>query len=339
MGRGFGVVVFVAAGLVPAWARATPPGCGELVVDDALAGATIGDPQGGTLTATGFTPAGSDPSGSVVWAIEPPLREGCIELTVTGITTAGVGEHNLAELFTGPDGAFSDGATDFFLLLKVAGDVFPEVVGQLKVEMGEEFSALEVGSWSSTLAWDPATSYTLAVRLDGTGLAEFYRDDVSIGTVDYNEINGGDLAFASLRVPNDGQFQVQPALVDAVYRDVRIYVVDQGPVGGDSGDSTGPGGVDGTGPDDPTSAATDGDSSAGGTMSPATSSDGGSTGTPDTGISFPGGSDSGDDGCSCHTRGTTGASWWWSLPLTLLLLGAIRPRGAVPAAGNRAFPG
>ncbi len=337
LGLGFGVVVAAATLLVPSWAYATPPGCGDLVVEDALAGATVGDQQGGTLTPGGFTPSGSDPSGSIVWSISPPLRAGCIELTVSGITTAGVGEHDLAELFTGPDGAFSDGATDFFLLLKVAGDVFPEVLGQLKVELGEELSALEVGAWSGTLDWNPADSHTLAVRLDGAGLVEFYRDDVSIGTVDYNEIAGGDLAFASLRVPNDGQYQVQPALVDAVYRDVRIYVVDQGPAGDDSGGSTGPGSADDTGASDPTITGADDDASGGGTAASVTSGDAGSTGTPDTGIPFPGAGGSGDDaGCSCRAasapgteRGGGSRGWAWSL--TLLLLRRRRVRSALAA--------
>ncbi|MCX4240857.1 hypothetical protein [Paraliomyxa miuraensis] len=294
------LIVVVTGSFAPVTARATPANCGELVLDDPLAGSTVGVQQGGTIDGSGFTPG--DPPGSIVWNLPSPLREGCVEVVVSGVLTSGVGEHDLVELFTGPDGSFTDGNVDYFMLLKIAGDVFPGYEGRLKVELGLEYDALEVGSWAEPLPWAPADSHTLAVRLDGAGLVEFYRDDVLLEVVDYNEIAGGDLAFESLRIPNDGEYQVDPALGGAVYRDVRVYDADPGGGGDDTSGGPEPttgGGLDtsgGPGPADDT-AASEGDSGI------STADDDGTAGTGvvtgvSTGLPPPGQQPSGA-GCGC----------------------------------------
>lgn len=304
--------------------QALPPDCGTLVIDDPLTGATVGTQEGGTVDASGFTPG--VPAGSIVWNFDTPIRSGCVEVTVQGVTTANVGEHDLVELFTGPDGAFSDGAQDYFLLFKVAGSVFPEYEGRLKVEMGRENEMLEVGSWSDNLAWDPTTSYTLVVQLDDAGVASFYRDDVLLEVVDYNKIAGGQLDFASLRIPNDGQYQVEAALSGVVYRDVHVYDDSPPPLGettGDDGGETAADGADsgvdsgvdsGAGDDGgggPTGSSsgepTSGDSSSTGDSSIVTS--GGASGLP-----LPGrGGDS--SGCACTTSQRRQGGWAWLVVL------------------------
>ncbi len=298
-------------------ALATPPGCGEQVIDDPLAGATVGVAQGGTLDAAGFVPGGSDPPGSIVWGLDPPIRAGCVEVTISGVVTAGVGEHDLVELFTGPDGSFSDGATDHFLLLKIAGDVFPGYEGRLKVEIGREYEVLEVGSWADALPWAQADSYTLSIRLDGAGIAEFYRDDVLLASVDYNEIAGGNLAFASLRIPNDGEYQVSAPLNGVQYRDVRVFDADPGGGGETTGGEAGSAGVD-----DTAGEGTGGGSASGGVQS-GTIGSGSTAATSDTsvgpGSGLPLPSGGGEvDGCTCRASGRGGVG-----ALGLMLLGLV----------------
>lgn len=331
VGVGMTVVIAVAVAMRPSTASATPPGCGPLQLEDALAGATVGAQSGGTLDAAGFRAAGSDPPGTIVWEIDPPLREGCVEVTISGVTTAGVGEHDLLELFTGPSGAFSDGAMDHFLLYKIAGDVFPEYEGRLKVEMGEENSAIEVGTWSANLAWAPADTHTLAVRLDGAGIAELYRDDELLDVVDYSEI--GDLSFVSLRIPNDGSYQVSPPLLDVVFSDVRVFVV-PGPEGGDTGDGDG---TTGASADDTAGGGTAGPGSTGDGMSGSDGPDGGdggsttaagddatgATGSIGPGLPAPGARGDDDSGCACTATPRRGP---WVVLFGGLLLAAIRRR-------------
>lgn len=321
------LVVSLTAALasIPRIAAATPPGCGRLTIDDPLTGATVGAQQGGTLDAAGFTPG--DPPGSIVWDLPSPLRQGCVEVTVEGLQTVGVGEHDLLELFTGPAGSFTDGATDHFLLLKIAGDVFPGYEGRLKVEMGLEYDTLEVGTWAEPLPWSAAESHTLAVRLDGTGIAEFYRDDVLLETVDYNEIEGGELAFASLRIPNDGEYQVDPLLNGARYRDVRVYDADPG--GGDD-TTTGEPETDGGEPD--TSGGpgpADDTATSGAGTGVASTGEGVSTGDPGpiSGLPPPP-QQGGETGCACTTASPSagGTAAWLLAPL--LLLGYRRSRAS-----------
>lgn len=313
-----------AASAVLLWtpqAQALPPDCGELIVDDALAGATLGEQNGGALDPTGFTPG--DRGGSIVWNLDEPLRRGCVELTVEGFTNAGLGEHDFLELFTGPGGSFSDRAVDHFLLYKIAGDVFPDVDGAVKVELGLEFDVLEVGTWSPNLAWSPDQSYTLAIKLAEDGTVAFYRDDELLADVDYTPINGGVLDFLSVRIPNDGEYQSKSVLSAATYRNVRIYahpIEAGGTTGGGAGDSGGV--VDGTGSDESgTPGGSDG-------PDPGTTTNGAlGTGTGEasdsgagSGDSDPGGVDAGlpfddgrTDGSSCACRGGEGGPAWPAL--------------------------
>lgn len=304
----------------PAVASALPPECGEIVLHDDLSGSTLGNQQGGTLNPGGFLPGGTDPPGSIVWPLAS-LREGCIEIGVLGVVTEGVGEHDLLELFTGPSGSFDDGTDMHFLRLALFGDLVPEHDGQLGLEVGLEGDPAAASGWSSSFSWGVGTDYTIAIRLTGGGVAEIYRDDMLRGSIDYGAIAGGELAFVSLRVPNDGVHYVHAPLDGAVFTRVTVYDAEVG--GNDTSSTAGDTDVassDWEPPPDEMGTSTTGGKggTVGGTTGSVTAAGATSTGTGSSA------QDPGDRGCGCRASGPDGGAW-----LLVGLLGLVRRRRAL----------
>lgn len=130
---------------MPETVFSSPPtsSCEILVDDDLGDGSSTGTVEGGSFVAGGWRPDGAS-----LFYDFPSSNRGYYSVVVHGIDEAGVSEHDLAELFTGPGGSFSDGSVDHFMLLKVAGDIYPGYAGSMKIEIDQEYSSDEVGSWT-----------------------------------------------------------------------------------------------------------------------------------------------------------------------------------------------
>lgn len=212
------------------------PDC-RILVDDTLGdGGADGRVEGGAFVAGGWRPDG----GALVYDFEAS-PSGWYALTLRGIDEAGVDEHDFAELFTGPDGSFSDGNVDHFMLLKIAGDIHPGYAGRMKIELGEEYSSDEVGDWSEERDWSAGDTHTLTVAWDG-GTATLDVDGTRALSVDTSRY--GPLAYESLRLPNDGSYNRDPRLDGVVYEHVTICG-GGGETDGDA-DTDGDGGTDGS---------------------------------------------------------------------------------------------
>lgn len=234
--------------------------------------------KGGAFSANGWTT--SQESDAVWWEIDEALPSGRIEYTVTGISTATSltgADHDILTMYQAPTGQAEPIAyspyfrnNDFKAFTRIFGQQEPGRNGAMKLEVafcprGAPWYHDEVCTQAcdgsglgyangndKDIGWDGAKAYRMALEWGG-GKFTFYRDNVSLGSVNYP----GTYAPKPLRVRigsprHDG---VYPGLAlmpkGLVFKDVLVTGTPgtMTPVCGStgSGGSGGSGGSSGTG--------------------------------------------------------------------------------------------
>jgi hypothetical protein len=191
--------------------------CETLIDDDLTDFATDGDVSGGSFSGSGWAPDG----GTMVYNLPYGVDNGSFSVTLSGIEEDGLSQNDLAEMFTGYDGSFSDGETRSFLQLKMAGDVYDGYAGRIKMQIGGEYGDLELAEWSDERDWSPSATHTITVTW-GDGYATMKHDGTVVAEVDYLAYNSGYVPFESLRIPNDGRYAYDPVADQLEYTHVTL---------------------------------------------------------------------------------------------------------------------
>ena len=196
--------------------------CSYYVYDDYSDGSTDGRQSGGTFVSGGWRPDG----GTIVYDL-PTLVSGTITFRLTNVDEVGVSQHDLLELFSGPDGSFSDGNRDNFLQVKFAGDIYDGYDGRVKLQVGPEmYGDAECGAWTSEYDWNPDGSYDFSVSWDATS-ASMDIGGVLSASVDATPCDDiGPLTFSSMVLPNNGSYARDALMDDVVIGGVSLCGVE-----------------------------------------------------------------------------------------------------------------
>lgn len=198
-----------------AWGTCTP-----LVNDDLTDFSTDGAVTSGRFDVGGWVAEG----GYILYNLPSPAPAGEMEIVVRGLEEAGVGQSDLAEMFSGFDGSFTDSAADQFLQLKFAGDVYDGYDGRIKLQLGMEYGlsgTSELAEWSDMRDWSAGDRHTLRATW-GDGWSTLSIDGAVAAEVDYTEEAGGYIPFQSLRIPNNGSYTYDPLLSQLTFEHVSL---------------------------------------------------------------------------------------------------------------------